>query len=72
MTLHYHKSIGIFTKAIDLPQLLQILQQRVQSAKIRHVLKKQSSVTSSDEDADHLTVPPNIPKTTNPYDVSYI
>ncbi|RZC35126.1 uncharacterized protein BDFB_008844 [Asbolus verrucosus] len=50
----------------------QILQQRVQSAKHRNVLKKQSSVTSLDDDPDHLKVPPDIPQPSNPYDVSYI
>ncbi|KAJ3666648.1 hypothetical protein Zmor_002123 [Zophobas morio] len=50
----------------------QILQQRVQSAKYRHTLKKQSSVTSSDEDPDHLKIPLDVPQPANPYDVSYI
>ncbi|EEZ99041.1 uncharacterized protein LOC103315035 [Tribolium castaneum] len=50
----------------------QILQQRVQSAKFRNILKKQSSVSSLDEEPGLLKVPPDIPHPANPYDVSYI
>ncbi|KAJ8931436.1 hypothetical protein NQ314_015653 [Rhamnusium bicolor] len=53
----------------------QILAQRVQSAKYRNQLKKQSSVGSNPEEEDpaHLKVPTqNPPRTPNPYDVSYI
>lgn len=46
---------------------LQILQQRVQSAKYRNALKKQSTVTSLSEpadqdDPDHLKLPAVIPQ----------
>ncbi|KAJ8921614.1 hypothetical protein NQ315_010523 [Exocentrus adspersus] len=53
----------------------QILAQRVQSAKIRNQLRKQSSVGSNsyEDDPDRLRVPTNVPpQTPNPYDVAYV
>ncbi|XP_018574480.1 uncharacterized protein LOC108913415 [Anoplophora glabripennis] len=53
----------------------QILAQRVQSAKVRNQLRKQSSIgsNSAEDDPDHLKVPPEVPpKTPNPYDVAYV
>ncbi|KAI4458657.1 hypothetical protein MML48_7g00015223 [Holotrichia oblita] len=53
----------------------QILQQRIQSAKHRNILRKQVSVTSNSAEngVDYLKVPEDAPPAVvNPYDVSYV
>ncbi|KRT81577.1 hypothetical protein AMK59_6139 [Oryctes borbonicus] len=53
----------------------QILQQRIQSAKHRNVLRKQASVMSADNEngTNYLKVPEDVPPAViNPYDVSYV
>ncbi|KAL3277928.1 hypothetical protein HHI36_013269 [Cryptolaemus montrouzieri] len=49
-----------------------ILAQRIQSGKLRNGIRKQASEASINPDEEHLKIPPEEPKPTNPYDVGYI